>query len=354
MKVLINVPDLNLPGGVANYYKNLRLNDLENIDYFIINGKEKNLIVSLLKKYYTFWKQMNNYDIIHLNPSLDFKSYYRDMIFLLLAKIRKKQIIVFWRGWNNNFEKKTFSNTLQRYIFKKTYGSIQHCIVLGDIFKQKIKQIGINDHILFHIETTLANDKYLDVSVIDKKLYNKEVESIQILFISRILKEKGVYIAIDTFSAVQKNIAKPMKLIIAGDGDELENVKRYIDSSSIKNVVLTGNIQNEVKHNTLLKSDILLFPTYFGEGLPNSILEAMLYGMPIISTINAGIPDQVENGKNGFLLQSKNYEDYIPYLTQLVDNSSLMKSIGRNNFEKAKNLYTREKIKMRLLKIYDN
>jgi len=73
----------------------------------------------------------------------------------------------------------------------------------------------------------------------------------------------------------------------------------------LKNVHLLGWCNSYEIDNLLKKSDLFILPTY-SEGFPNSILEALNNGLPIISTPVGGISDSVINNKNGFLIKPGN------------------------------------------------
>src|SRR5690606_6702676 len=98
---------------------------------------------------------------------------------------------------------------------------------------------------------------------------------------------------------------KKLKFIVAGDGEDLPKVKQYVIEKNIPSVIFTGYVLNDKKKEVLLKSHLLLFPTFYKEGLPNTVLEGLMYGMPVISRYNAGIPDVVQHEVNGFLTDSK-------------------------------------------------
>ena len=177
---------------------------------------------------------------------------------------------------------------------------------------------------------------------------NKEIN---LLFISRLVKEKGVFIAINTLRIIhQKYHNKHVNLFIAGDGPIREEIEKYINEHKIFNCHLLGAVSGEKKHDLFKKCHILLFPTYYGEGLPNAILEAMGSGLPIISRINAGIPDHVENGVNGFLTLSMKPKWYAETVIKLLDIKKYQK-ISKNNIVKAQH-YSISAVKSRLLKIY--
>lgn len=349
MKILVNTPDLSLPGGVAEYLKTLALDQELNIDFFCIHdAAQTNVLKRMLGKYREFYHKVQNYDLIHLHPSFGMKSFLRDMGFIILAKVRRKKIVVTMHGWEDSFEQRVKNNLLLRVLFRLTYGRVDGYMVLGEIFKNKLKSLGVKTD-KFFIGTTVADDKYIDKFDINQRLAKKDKFSI--LFLSRIEKEKGVYIAIDAFAKLKSSV--PTELIIAGDGAELENAKRYVKEYGIANVEFVGFVRNEAKHDLLSKSDLLFFPTYYGEGLPTTILEAMLYGLPVVSRINAAIPDVVEDGVNGFLSESLNAEDFVPFLEALIDDSKTYQQMAITNHQKAINNFTKQHVRAKVLEAYE-
>ena len=143
MKILILIPNLKNIGGVGNYYKVLNLQVDDKIDYFEI-GKSPN--ESIIK---TIWRLIYNYtyfisvllrfkyDIIHVNPSLDSKAFYRDSLFVFFARVFRRKILVFFRGWDDNFYKKINKSKIKKFIFDKTFLNATKIITLGQIFKEK-------------------------------------------------------------------------------------------------------------------------------------------------------------------------------------------------------------------------
>ena len=97
---------------------------------------------------------------------------------------------------------------------------------------------------------------------------------------------------------------------------------------------------------------IMMFPTFHGEGQPNCILEGMLYGMPILSRITAGIPDVVKQGENGFLTESLDSREFVVMCNQLLTNPTLYSRIAQTNHEFAMANFSTECVKQRLLSIY--
>ena len=354
-KVLILTPDLSVAGGVGNYYSTLEIDKIKNIRYFSVN-KNKSIpfftFFRLIKNYFffTFLIIKDSYNIIVINPSLGRNSFYRDALFIYIANHLKKDTIVFFRGWSEEFEEKIKNNKLLSTIFKKTFAKANKYIILGKIFKVKLISLGVSPSSEFILETTVADSTKLDEFELESKFYNYG-DPVRFLFLSRILEEKGIYIAIEAFSLFSKfNPSISSILIIAGDGPELNNVKNYVKSNKINHIKFPGHVKGKEKLLLLRECTILLFPSY-SEGLPNSVLECMLYGMPIIGREVGGMPEIILNGENGFLTKSFDPQILADLMTKTCSNPALLNYMAKNNHEIAKERFTSEKVKKRMLNL---
>lgn len=328
MKVLIAVPDLSLHGGVAALYNVLKLDVFyKNIEYFNVNGKLPLLLRTPIN-YISFIIKLRNTDVVHLNPSLNSKSIYRDSFYALFTLIFGKKLLVYWHGWDVNFEERIIKNKLLSFLFSKTLLKANTTVVLGKIFEQKIKDLGFKNKIV--IETGCFDDIYNNIKLPKELTGNKEII---LLFLSRLEKEKGIYIAIETLRILNSKNAK-YKLIITGNGSESENVKKYINSND--NIELVGHVSEEFKYsNLLLKSDILFFPTYYPEGMPLSIIEGISFGLPIISRPIGGIPDIVKN-ENGVITDSLEPKIFADIISDICNDKEKYHSISECNTKYAK------------------
>lgn len=354
--ILILMPDLNLPGGVTNYYRILNLHEYENISYFFINNSKPESTIAtgrrLLKNYVIFLFKLVKYKyrVVLINPSLDKRSFYRDMVFIILTRLLKKKTIVFFHGWLESYEQKIKTNKFLAFLFQVSYAKVGTYVVLGNVFKKKLIALGVARGTEFFIETMIADDGYLPPVDFNEKLLSFKRE-IKILFLSRILKEKGIYIAIEAFKEFAVKFPKiRASLIIAGDGPELSEAKLYVQKKQIANVSFLGNIYGERKMKVLLESHIMLFPS-FTEGLPNVILEGMLYGMPIISRHTGGIPEIIKQDINGFLTESYDPYVFFSFLSKLALDSNLYLMIAKANHAEALRNFSSEKVKRRIIKI---
>ena len=353
-KILITVPRLSLLGGVSNYYKILRPCLNADKEYFEIGSKpgEKSIISSLLRlasDYYGFHKKLltGDYQIVHINPSMGPNSVIRDGFLILIARYNRLSVLVFFRGWDDGCEK-----LITRYfsqVFRLVYGLADGFIVLANEFKHTLKKWGLKAPVFF--ATTVVADSIFAESSLENLNYKKKEGTLSILYLSRIEKKKGVYEAIDAYALLKEKYPYVI-LTVAGDGDELLRVREYVAQKGLPDIEFTGFIGGKKKHQAYLDSDIYLFPSH-GEGMPNSVLEAMAYGLPVITRPVGGLRDFFENGRMGFVSDSLKPNVFKGFLEKLVLDSELRDKMGQYNRSYAKEHFSATKVAARLESIYE-
>jgi len=358
--VLLLTPTLATIGGVETYYRAL---DLERHDkrvqyFFVTSATEESFrsrTYRLCVNYLRFWRMLGRRDcrLVVLNPSLNPSSFYRDAIFCRLALLRRKRVLVFFRGWSNSMESTIQNSTVARLVFRFSFGSARHFIVLADTFRDKLMALGCSPDSRFWIESTVADEALAAGFAIESRF--RDTGPLRVLFISRLVASKAPRLAIEAFAlAQQANPELRFELTIAGDGPEASSVAALVRDLNIPNVTLVGPVSGAAKVDLLTRSDVLLFPTCHGEGMPNVVLEAMLFGMPVITRDVGGIRAAISHGVNGFLTSETNPATFADWLVELATNHALRHKMARENYEKARELYTSSAVRTRFREIIDS
>jgi len=326
--IVIVTPKLNISGGVSSYWNALipELNKYIQINNIQVGGHGKNIFGPILDQW-RFGKNVNeSVDLVFLNPSLGSRSFFRDAFFA--KKIIKKNIpfIVFFHGWNLDFEKTIDTKYIN--FFMSTFGQAKKIIVLSQGFKNKIIEWGYKGNIL--IETTNVDSSLLDdFSYKDKIKKFQESNEINILFLARLLREKGVFETVEAFRHLEHRYEN-IELIIAGDGKDLDELKMFVQND--KKIKVVGYVEGKDKIDLFKNSHIYCFPTFYGEGLPTSILEAMAFAMPVITTNMGGLKEFFQNEKMGYFVEPKNIDDIEKKLELLISNKSKVLEMSEFNY----------------------
>ena len=116
-----------------------------------------------------------------------------------------------------------------------------------------------------------------------------------------------------------------LKLLIVGwaDKDNPQHVdQEYIDSFyDVGQISFLGKIEDV--RNVLSLSDVFIYPSYYREGIPRGILEALSMGLPIITTNTPGCNLTVENKKNGFLIKPKSSKAIQESVLKILEKKNL-------------------------------
>jgi glycosyltransferase involved in cell wall biosynthesis/SAM-dependent methyltransferase/Tfp pilus assembly protein PilF len=158
--------------------------------------------------------------------------------------------------------------------------------------------------------------------------------------ISRLVAKKGIIYLLQAFKKAHSK-APAITLDIVGDGPLKEEIEAFIADHGLGQAVrLHGQKPNTFVRELLDKScgyvqhSVADPQTGDAEGLPNSILEAASQGLPVISTFHEGIPEAVEHGVTGYLVEERDVDRMAEYMLSLAGDGQLRKSMGLAGREK--------------------
>lgn len=155
-----------------------------------------------------------------------------------------------------------------------------------------------------------------------------------VLFFGRLNKTKSP----DDFVRIAKQVLetrKDVSFVIRGPDEGMRaEVKKLIGAE--KNIHLFSEAKDRKDIIKMYQSaDVYVLPSY-REGLPLTLFEAMACGLPIIATPVNGVPFEIENGKNGYLIMHGNIQGFTDKINYLLDNPKIRKKIATTNIQKAK------------------
>ena len=175
---------------------------------------------------------------------------------------------------------------------------------------------------------------------------NRASDYIKILMASRLLADKGVKEFCNAAGALQKRYHFNVKFFLAGPFDNLSpsclSHDEIINLCQSNRVEFLGN-RNDLKV-ILSETDIFVFPSYYGEGIPKVLIEAASSGCAIITTDHPGCRDAIINDKTGILVPPKDSIALKNSLKYLLSNLALIKSMGKASRQLAKKRFCVTKV----------
>jgi glycosyltransferase involved in cell wall biosynthesis len=336
MKVILTVPSLGDPGGVAGLYRGVLpylADDDVTVSPMEMGGTHRSLgpfhpISDQLKLAVRLSREPA--DLLAVNPSLDPKSFLRDGLFIRQALRRKLAVVVFFHGWWAPFER-TVEAHLMRF-FRSTFGRADAILVLASAFAEKLRQWGVKAPI--RLARTAVSDEMFDGFSIEGKVRRiLESPPLPILFLSRLEEGKGIFETLDAMSILVKR-GFDARLDIAGDGSAAEAVRQRIASRGELSgrVRMLGYVRGERKREVLESHAIYCFPSV-SEGMPLSLLEAMGFGHAVVTRPVGGIKDFFADATMGYAADGGSPEELADLLESLLSDNARTAEMARFNHE---------------------
>ena len=151
---------------------------------------------------------------------------------------------------------------------------------------------------------------------------------------------KGLEYLIEAVRLLVTDYQLPVTAVIIGDGELRPQLENLISKYNLQNnVFLVGKKENGSRY---LKAFNIYVCSSVKEGFPYSILEAMAAGLAVVSTKVGGIPEIIEDGKNGLLIESKNPAELAEKIKHLIDDDVLAKKIAEQTKLAAENNFSQQ------------
>lgn len=148
------------------------------------------------------------------------------------------------------------------------------------------------------------------------------------LTVARLLEEKGIRVYYEAATIVKKSYPSARFKILgptdpSPDAIKIQEVLEWEEQGSIEYLGEANDVRPAVAG-----CDIFVLASFYGEGLPRTIIEAMAMGKPIITTDNVGCREPIEVGKNGFLVPIKDANALAEKMIWFIENTDQWKAMG--------------------------
>jgi glycosyltransferase involved in cell wall biosynthesis len=258
---------------------------------------------------------------------------------------------------NSNEKFMVSFNWFLRFFEEKMLERSDRLIVVSDFTRRELKQYyRVNQAKIRVIHNGVDVDKFKPAS--GKRKIKGELgfnpDDIAILSVGRLYARKGLFTLIESMPAVVRSFPR-VKFIISGKGQSNE-MRKLVDHATRlgvnDNIVFTGYFPDSKLPKLYQAADVFAFSTFY-ENLPFAVLEALSSGLPVVTTNVGGIPEMIESGKNGFLVQPFNARELSDKILYLLEHS---KAASEMAFQARKTILERfdwRLIVQKVLKVYD-
>jgi|GEM_PF-776522 glycosyltransferase involved in cell wall biosynthesis len=304
-------------------------------------------VVNFFRTKKSIKKELKNgkYELLYVNTSRR-NALLKDL-FLAQKKKKRGALVLFhihFADVTQVFPSNKFARAIAIHRLKKVSDAI---VVLSSALKDELNALGFDSRKIYLLRN------FFDPKLLGKKPLGKAVGAfgakrpITFLFVGSITDRKGIYELLKVFADLDISY----HLLVCGTPNEADGAAAIQKYSSQPNVSFLGFVEGEAKHRAFSEADVFVLPTK-AEGLPISILEAMRYSLPIISTRVGAIPEIVDSDF-GFVIDPGDQERLKECICFYHDFPQMLKEHSVKSFEASK-LYSFDAFCGKMLGIFQS
>ena len=288
-------------------------------------------------------------ELIHV-PMTSFWAYWKDAAFILMARMLGMKVVAHLHGgvFDRYYRQ---SPRLIRRLIGWVMRRADVVIALSNGWKKFLLE-EVRPDINIQVVPNCVDAMF--AKAIDEASVRDERREEIVLFVGGVGSRKGVF---DILKAVPLVVSQRpnVRFIFAGPEEQrgaMAQIEQACASARLNGAVqFLGQVTGQAKLNLFLRASVFVLPSY-GENMPYALLEAMGVGLPVIVTPVGAIPEIVEDGHNGFLIEPGDYQALADRLVQLLQEPALCAAISRANNERIRADYLPEVAMLRLSAIY--
>ena len=236
-------------------------------------------------------------------------------------------------------------NPFRNLIIKKYLKIPDKIFAVSDALKQALQDNDISNVEVIHNGIDVG--KWI--------MENKNEDNRKYIFWGgRLSRAKGGDVLIKSFIELVKREPNAMLLVVGKRDSYVMEIENKVKNIGIENnVIFTGSKTQDEMKSLYAKSTLVVVPSLCFDWFPTVILESMASGKPVIATCWGGAREMIIDGKTGFIINPKNEKEFTERILLFLMNKEKVEEMGKNSFERVKNLFSLDEHIKILIEQYD-
>jgi len=295
------------------------------------------IVIKCISKYFRFKPSR-----VYITLSPHGFGFWKDALILQILKFLGANIVVHLHGKGINEE--VSASRIKLLIYRSVFRSIDVIHLSKSLFS----------------DLDLVLDHSMTISEVNNGVEDHSQDFIEdsclptFIYLSNLDRTKGADVLIDAVNLLGVKYEGRFLVNVVGKSSDSEfysGLTGRVDERFKSTVRFLGPLYGDDKYKALGSSDVFVLPTRFrNECFPLSILEAMSFGLPVLSTFEGAIPDIVDDAINGYLFSSGDAQSLADKMANYINDSNLICSHGEAARDKYKKKYTIESFERALIK----
>jgi len=262
-------------------------------------------------------------DIVHLNTGLLPRSYWRDLVYMVVARLCGARVIFQIHG--GALPRDFFAGSRVLTAFLRATLRLASAIVVLARSEQRAYREFLPERSAILIPNSIDAAPYAALPTVAAE----PAAPLRLLYFGRLVRVKGLHEALEAVRRVREQGVR-VRLFIAGTGPEEDALKRVVAEQRLtREVTFTGPVFGERKIALLRGMDASILPTYHAEGLPYAVLESMAAGVPVIASSIGAVPDVIDDGVHGLVVPPRDIDALVNAIVRMANDRALVTRMGQ-------------------------
>ena len=289
-------------------------------DYF--NKKSR-----IMKSFFCIYLLLKNFNY----EKVTLVAFQSNVLAIIMSKILNYKIIIRSNQSPNNYALNFIKRKIMGFFFRRA----DRIIVNSQDFKKEFKKFfNLETFVIYNLIEKISDLKKYSKKKVNEYFFSDSKKIINILSVGRLVPQKDQLTILKALNLIKNRIQ--FKFCLIGKGDEYKNLIKFIKENKLNNEIKIISFKNNV-YPYYLKADVFVLSSLY-EGLPNALIEALTFGLPIISTNCKTGPKEILNKKKyGKLFKIKDYNALSKLLLK-TKKKNKMKYLNDKRFNFSLNL----------------
>lgn len=282
-------------------------------------------------------------DVLHVNTSLNRRAYWRDLVYMLVARLFGVPVLCQMHG--GSLQRFSAAGGFFAPLLHATLRLPGAIVVLARSELESYRRLVPEQPVLL-LPNAIDPRPYLAL-----ERQPPGGRPLQLLYIGRLCREKGLYEALNGLRLAHVH-GVAAQLTLAGAGPDAAALRSRAGQLGLdRDVRFVGPVFGDAKLALLAQSDVLLLPSY-SEGLPYALLECMAAGMPAIVTPVGAIPDVVIEGQHGLFVPPRDIPSLARAIASLAADPGLVARMGTASRQRVAGAYSVQHLTEEFTRLY--
>lgn len=284
--------------------------------------------------------------IVHLNTSIEPKSFWRDAVYLFVCKCMRRKVVYQIHGGEPPDRFFQHSRLLTRFL--RWVLSLPDAVVV----LAECESVGYKAFAPINYLRTIPNAIDLaEFGFGDAKSF--QAERLVVGYIGRLAEDKGIFDLVEALGILRRDGRLNVQFRVAGAGPAESELKEAISRNGLdEHTDFLGPVFGRNKLEFWRTTDVFIFPTYHREGLPYTVLESLASGTPMITTRVGGIPDAVVDGVHGYFVQPRAPQQLADAIDRLTQDRHWLRTASVRCAEQARQHYGIDRLAGQFSEVY--